>query len=314
MGKLVMDRTEATAVGVSLQDEMARENRALRSLAPVIAHLLNSDGLGLVNDAIVARLRGMLGHIAKQLLHSLGDGSTPSASDAALHSTLVAQLGSDESVTRHLYAVALEMHISQTLEGPGAVDPVLTPLMQELIASDRPDTAETAMAAMAAQSRFVQLGRRMELPLGELPFEVFTAVLSHAGAADLGVDKSSITEALSKLRSEFDEGKGRLGLFARLVLSMQGGAIAALDIGHAGLALFASAVASQSRQSRDDMIFACHESQALRLALTLKACSLTQNETEAQLARLGGRATLPVEFDTISQTNALKALQEMTGI
>ncbi|MEO1219964.1 MAG: hypothetical protein AAFY42_01265 [Pseudomonadota bacterium] len=314
MGKLVMDRSEATLVDSSVQDEMARANRALRSLAPVIAHLLDSDGMNLVNDAIVARLRGMLSHIASQLLSSQGEAGVQADDKTSAHSVLVGQLGADERVTRHLYAVALELHLTDGLEQRGANDPVLTPLMQELIASDRPATAETAMAAMAAQSRFVQLGRRMELPIGELPFEVFTSVIDHLETVDLGFDQRAVADALSGLRGDFDEGTGRLGLLARLVSGMQGGAIAALDIGHAGLALFASAAASQSRQTRDDIIFACHESQAMRLALSLKAAGLEKTEIEKQFSLLGGSAFLPQTFGTLLQADALNLLHESGGV
>ena len=60
---------------------------------------------------------------------------------------------------------------------PEGIDPVLTGLVQELIASQDSGVSALAMQALAAQSRFVQSQRRMELPLGELPGDLFHKAL-----------------------------------------------------------------------------------------------------------------------------------------
>ena len=71
MGEMGMDRTETTFVEAILKDELEREDRALRSVAPVISHMLDTGGGSLVSDAAVARLRGMLSDIARQLLEAV---------------------------------------------------------------------------------------------------------------------------------------------------------------------------------------------------------------------------------------------------
>jgi hypothetical protein len=54
---------------------------------------------------------------------------------------------------------------------------VLSPLVQELVAAKEGDMAALAMTVLAAQARFMQHHRRMELPLGELPGDLFHKAL-----------------------------------------------------------------------------------------------------------------------------------------
>ncbi|WP_298333651.1 hypothetical protein [uncultured Erythrobacter sp.] len=313
MGKMAIDRSQSTLVDAILQDEIARGNRALRSLAPVIAHLLDSDGPSLVSDAIVARLRGMLRHIADQLLASLPLDAKNALIQSQAQSKLIDHLRGDESLVDHLYSVVLEGVLTKQVQQRVGVDPILSPLMQELIASERPEIAEVAMMALAAQSRFCQGQERMELPLGELPSQLLWRVLTHFEATELALHPEGVAGAVQTIKRDFDEAQSRIGLFARLASSMQGGAIAALDIGHAGLALFASATASLTRQEREHVVFACHEGQTFRLVLILIAAGLNINAIEGQLALLGGTRALPSGFETISQAHSQELLRTLTG-
>ena len=60
MGEETMDLAADHAVEAILRDELAREARALGSVVPVLRHLLGSEARGLVSDAILARVRGMI--------------------------------------------------------------------------------------------------------------------------------------------------------------------------------------------------------------------------------------------------------------
>jgi len=297
MGKLAMDRTDSLAADAFVKDELARGTRALRSVAPVIAHMLESDGAALVSDAVVARLRGMLSDIARQMLSALDHGESHAE-------RFVDKIAGDQALIDHLYALALEAHLTERLEARASMDPVLSPLLQELIASDTPTTAELAMNVLAAQSRFCQSQRRMELPIGELPPELFASVLAHLETSELGLDTAQVAGAVSALRDSFDEGTARLGLLSRLALSLRGGAVAALDLSHAGFALFTSAIAALTDQDRDLAIFACHERQALRLAISLRAAGAEVEAIESQLALLGGTSALPSGIAAMSADRA----------
>ena len=312
MGKMATDRSQSALVDEFLRDEMARSNRALRSLAPVVSHLLETHGPSLVSDAIVARLRGMLSHIAEQLIeHFLGGLSgAPSAVQTGLGERLL----NDAPLVNHLYSLALEGFLTEGLARRASIDPVLSPLLQELIASEQPEIAELAMSVLAAQSRFIQSQSRMEIALAELPHELFAKAVSHIEAAATGLTPSEFADAEKRLKQGIDEAESRIALLARLATSMQGGAVAALALDHAGLALFASCAASLTRQTRERVIFACHEGQTVRLALTLKAAGLSSSAIAGQIALLGGHTVLPSSFDTMAQSHAIDALREMSAV
>lgn len=308
MGEVAMDRTDTTAVESILKDELARGDLALRGVAPVISHLLASPGHTLVSEAIVARLRGMLADIARQLLAlGLDRGVTP---DPHAIDALANTLRDDAGLLDHLYALAMEGHLTQRLELRSSVDPILSPLLQELIASDQAAVSELAMNALAAQSRFVQSQRRMELPLNELPAEIFARVLDKAAQMESASPSTSRAMALTALKQDFDEGAGRLGLLARLVSAMKSGALAALELDHAGFALFVSAISGLTRQDRDLAIVACHERQAARLALSLRAAGQGEEAIERQFLLLEPAEMLPLGIGNMSPDKALSLLSQ----
>ncbi|MCM0001436.1 MAG: hypothetical protein NBV68_18855, partial [Erythrobacter sp.] len=199
-------------------------------------------------------------------------GDDPAALDA-----LAESLMGDETLLAHCHALATESLVADRLQQRHAIDPVLSPLLQELIAAEDPAVAALAMTTLAAQSRFVQSQRRMELPLGELPAELFHALLHRAQG------RSGDTAGFARLQAGYDEATSRLGLLARLVAGMRRGALAALALDHAGLALFASSLASETRSPRGEAVLACQEGQSVRLALLLRAAGLAVPAIERQL-------------------------------
>lgn len=293
-------------VELALKGELARGDRALRGVPPVLTHMLASSGQALVSDAIVARLRGMLGALATQLL-AAKSGSPHTADGSRAVDRLADRLASDSIVLSYCYALATEAHLAEKLEQRASIDPVLSPLMQELIGSDDPATAELAMAALAAQSRFVQSQRRMELPLSELPAELFHAVLKRFEAHDRS--DPALAPAVKSLKSAYDEGASRVGLLARLVSGMRGGALAALELEHAGLALFVSGLSALSKQPRELAILACHEGQAARLALSLRASGLDAEAIERQFIVLGPSERLSGNIGEIPAERAMAMLR-----
>ena len=308
MGEMTLDRTEPTSVETILRDELARESRALRGIAPVVSHMLENSDHALVSDAIVARLRGMLNSIAVQLLSA---GTHPVAAHSADNDaidSLVGHLSQDSELLNHLYALAMEGQLTQQLEQRSAMDPVLSPLLQELIASDQPATAELAMNTLAAQSRFMQNQRRMQHSIAELPAEMFArAIAVYEGA---GLPSSSVASASAQLKGDFDEGAGRLGLLARLTASMHGGAVAALELDHAGLALFVSVLSTLSKQPRDYAIMSCHERQNARLALGLRAAGLDESAIERQFALLAPAHIPTPQLGSVAADQAKELLSD----
>jgi hypothetical protein len=301
MGEETMELAADDAVEAILRGGLARESRALASVVPVLRHLLGLEAQSLVSEAILARVRGMILDLAAQLgaAEAGRDPATRAAGeDPALLDRLAESLMGDETLLAHCHALAAESLIAERLMQRHAIDPVLSPLLQELIAAEDPAVASLAMATLAAQSRFVQAQRRMELPLGELPAEIFHSLLARmqAGAAD--------RTGLMPLQAAYDEGTARLGLLARLVAAMRRGALAALGLEHAGAALFATALASETRMPRDEVVLACHEGQSLRLALLLRAAGLAPAAIERQLLIADPAARLPHALGAVSAERA----------
>ncbi|MBD2841717.1 hypothetical protein [Erythrobacter rubeus] len=289
------------SVEAILKDELTRGDRALRSVPPVLSHMLASSGQSLVSDAIVARLRGMLASLSTQLLAAKDPARKAEADNAELD-LLSDRLASDSVVLSYCYAMAMEGHLAEKFEQRSSIDPILSPLLQELIASDNAATAELAMNTLAAQSRFVQSQRRMDLPLAELPAELFHAILKRWEAHDR--HDPAMAPAVKSLKAKYDEGASRIGLLARLVTAMRGGAIAALQLDHAGFALFASALSALGKQPRELAVLACHEHQAARLALSLRAAGLGSSAIKAQFELLHPAERLPSEIEAIAPERA----------
>ncbi|HEY6964641.1 MAG TPA: hypothetical protein VI407_05445 [Erythrobacter sp.] len=305
MGEETMDLAADDAVEAILRDGAAREARALAAVVPVLRHLLGSEAQALVSDAVLARVRGMIHDLAGQLLGAQA-GRDPAArapaDDPAALDALAETLLADEALLAHCHALAAESLIADRLLQRHALDPVLSPLLQELIASEGSGVAALAMAALAAQSRFVQAQRRMELPLGELPAELFHALLARVQA------NASDSAGLVRLQAGYDEATSRLGLIARLVAAMRRGSVAALVLDHAGVALFASALASQTHRPREQAVLACHEGQGLRLALMLRAAGQSPAAIERQLGLIDPAARLPRALDELSPDRAAALL------
>ncbi len=308
MGEQTMDFAAGHAVEAILRDGLAREARALAAVVPVLRHLLGNEAQALVSDAILARVRGMIGDLAAQLLAAQA-GRDPAtrglaAADLSTLDPIADRLMADEGLLAFCHALAVEGLIAQRLQQQCTVDPVLSPLLQELIASEDPAMAGLAMATLAAQSRFVQGQRRMELPINELPAELFHRVLGNAR----GDGQSNA--ALLQMQSSYDEAAGRLGLLARLVAAMRRGAVAGLGLDHAGLALFASALAAVTRRPRAETVLACHEGQAMRLALLLRAAGLTPAGIERQLLLIAPAARSPRALAELSAEQATALLAD----
>ncbi|MFM7402898.1 MAG: hypothetical protein ACKO1N_02140 [Erythrobacter sp.] len=302
MGEEMMDLGADHAVEAILKAGLARETRALASVVPVLRHFLGSDAHGLLSEAVLARVQGMILDLAAQLLAAQA-GYDPATraptSDPAAIDRLAEALLADDTLLAFCHALAAEGLIAERLHQRHALDPVLSPLLQELIAAEDTGVASLAMSTLAAQSRFVQAQRRMELPLGELPAELFHALVARIGAGSAG---------MARLQTDYDEATSRLGLLARLVTAMRRGALAALGLDHAGMALFASAIASATRRPRAAAVLACYEGQGTHLALMLRAAGLAPAAIERELLLIEPAARLPRLLADCSAEQALALL------
>lgn len=274
-----------------LRDELARADAMAETVVPILRHLLVNDNNSLFSDAIVARVRGMVRNLARQLLDELeraDGGSEQNAQVEALSEALERSIFDNAAFLSHLHAVALEWHLTEQLQARLAVDPVLSPLLQALIASPEAEKAELGMRFLASQARFCQTQRRMTLSLVELPGDhLHTALVTLRTIA--GTEQSindAAARAEANIRAAYDEAASRLGLISRLVTSLGSGAIAALSMTHAGPAMFLSALAMGSGQDRDQAVIATNEAQLSRLVLSLRSAGLKPDAALEQVALL----------------------------
>ena len=291
-----MDGTQATAselasVEATLRDALARGDAVLSAAAPTLRRLLASEDRGLHSDEVVARVRGMLADLARQLLEARAAVAGASAAAASDRDGLIGALADDEALLGHLQALALEGCLADRLEARAGIDPVLSPLLEDLIVAGDEVLATAAISAITAQASFVQQQRGMTLPLGELPGELFHSAL--VALRRTAGDDESADAAEAELRRAFDESSGRLGLLSRLVMRTGSNAPGALDVERAGLALFATALAIAAGQDRAVTVRSFSERQSTRFALALRAAGLTQAAVETQFLVLHPEASPP---------------------
>ena len=297
------------AIETVLRNELAQGDAMIGSITPILRHLLSSEDHSVFSDEIVARVRGSASDLSRQLLVEVaqdrgsepGREPEPAALDALTHELIAAP-----AVLAHLHSCALEWQLTQRLHARLSLDPVLSPLLQALIASSDAPTAGLAMNLLAAQSRFVQNQRRMRLPLGELPGDLLHTVLVAMRA--LAEDDAAAETAEAAVRGRYDEGSSRLGLMARLITGMGGGAVAALAVTHAGVALFVSALGLASGQDRDLAILSTNDGQLVRLALALRAAGLKPAGVEEQFVALHPEIALPDGIEALGSDRAAAIL------
>ncbi len=307
MSEAVSNTIDDSQVEALMRDELAQGDQALAGVAPVLGHLLTSAGHVLVSEDVVARMRGMLGDLAAQLLQAEAAAANPkdrsSIPDERVD-RLGARLAENGIVLGYCYSVAIEALLTEELEQRAGINQVLPPLMQELIASQDEGTAELAMASMAAQARFVQTQRRMSLPLTEVPAELFHELVKIWSGFARDVDPATRSQVEALLRAKHDESSSRYGLLTRLVSKLNAGALAALVVEHGGFALFATALASLTRQPRELAVLSCHPRQQARLALSLRAAGVKPEDIAQQLLVIQPDSALPDGFAEIGKDQA----------
>lgn len=301
------------AVEAVLRDELGRGDAASDTIIPILRHLLANESHSIFSEEVVASVRGMLADLARQLLDSLAEADGEEERQDHDPDRIAALTGSfleSSALVGHVHALALEWQLTHRLHAKLAVDPVLSPVLQAQIASREEATSALAMKLLAAQARFCQLQRRMQLPLGELPGDLLHGALlamrTLAGTEAQADERAA--EAEARIRQGQDEAASRLGLLSRFVGAMGNGALAALSLTHAGAAIFLTALAIGSSQDRDAVVVSTDESQAARFALSLRAAGLKQQGVEEQLLALFPDACLPDGFGRLSPDRAAAIL------
>ena len=308
------DPKGSDSVESGLRLQLARGDAVIDSVSPVLRHLLVHHDRALFSDDILARLRAMLGDLARQVDDVLIAAGAPCVGRVE---ALAMMLPDVPGLLGHLHALSLEWQLTLRLQDRMGLDPVLSPLLQALIASSDADVSARAMKLLAAQARFAQGQRRMQLPLGELPAELLHGVLvalHQAAQADAAAGDTAAGDAARRaeaaLCARYDEAATRLGLLARLVSGMGAGAVAGLALAHAGCAIFVTALALSDDLNRDHTMLTLQNGQEARLVLALRAAGVKLSVIEENLLALHPHAAMPDGVARLSVERAGELLVE----
>jgi hypothetical protein len=305
----------AAAIPSPLVEEIAAARGAVANVVPILRHLLRSDDNSIFSDEIVARVRGMLVDVARQLVIALAAAAGHSEPEGWAHQAadeLAQVLVENPAFLEHFHALALEWQWTVRLERSRALDPVLPPLLQARMADPDAQASAGAMSLLAAQARFCQSQRRMQLPLRELPGDLLHMALVTL-RAHVGMDAAADSYALiaeRSVRAEIDENRSRLSQMSHVLDAMGGNALAALDIDKAGVALFLTALARGSGLSREAAVMATVDSQLPRFLLALRACGLAPATVAAAALAFHPDAVLPRGYGELSPGEAAALLGE----
>lgn len=297
----------------ALREELARGDELIVSAKQVLGHLLANHDRSIFSDAVLARIRGMLSSVERQLLTCLAATSGVEDRESFVEGRsgpLKNALAASTAMLTHAHSLAIEWQLAEKLQQSGGLDPVLSPLLQRLVASEDTDVAETAMGFLASQARFVQQQRRMELPLTELSGDLLHAVLQAWSAVASEADAEAVQAVERDLRNAFDEGRSRLGLMARLATGLEQGAAGGLNISDSGVALFLTSLAIASGQDRRLVALSTHEDQLARLLLSLRSVGLERDAVFAQLAVLHPEIAVPDGMEIIGSDRAAELLSD----
>lgn len=289
-----------------LRAALARGDELLSRSRPALHHILAAQDCSLLSEAVVAQVRGMVADLADQLV----DARAAAVDPVAAREAVVARLLLVDALRAHCQALALEWRLAVRLEAELAIDPVLSPLLQALVTDADPGVGAIAMAALAAQARFAQAQRRMQLPLGELPAELFHAALLAAREAIVEAGQDDSARAETRLRAGYEEGAGRLALLARLVAAAGSIPAPMPTIEDAGVALWLTALAARSGEDRERTACAAADPLLGRLLLTLRATGVAPAEAERQALRTQPDAVLPRGLQDIGTREAAQWLAE----
>ena len=304
------DTDLAASLSASLRADLAGDDRALSGVVPVLSHLLAFPGEALVSDDVIARMRGLIGGIARQFPAPDGEDAAAAKDGASAGAvdSLAATLAGNGGLMMHCYGLAVEGALTLKLSDTQGLDPVMSALLKELIASKDDTIAELAMQFMASQSRFAEGQRRVDTPILELPPWLFDEAVNIWKAWASGQQIANIAAVETELRGQYDEGRTRHSLLERLLGTLGASADVVCEIETAGLAIFASAIARGTQQPRELIILSCQMQQNLRLALALKSCALTAEAIARQFAFLGHDIALPEGFDAWDDDDAAQLL------
>lgn len=298
-----MESPSKNAIEMILRDELAYGDAIYTSLPVMLSHIANAGEMSLYNEALITSLRVMARGVAEEILAPEIAGQGMETRHVGHVEKLTYALLNDEHFLMFSHALAFEGQLIAALSQRYRIDSVTPPLLSAMMASSRPDQGDAAMRVLAAQSRFLQHIRRMELPLAELPTQLYAHVLE---IAVHNLDEE--TPIAIAMRRDLSTHDTRLEQLERVISILGDDANQALSLPYAGVSLFVSALSLKLNQPREAITLAAHESQLGRFALYLRASGLDNDAIEEQFLHLYPDIALLEGYDVITPADAARIL------
>lgn len=291
--------------------EIARGADWLRSVDSIVYNMIANGRSNLFNDEIIAVTRGLLHSLAEQLnLANVNERPHPlHLRDTTETDATMSTLSQNADLVSFCHNLALEFICLRNLQEQLGLDPALPPIIQNSIGSDAGPLAPLAMKLVTAQSRFMQQLTQMRLSLYELPGELLHQILCDwrtVGECEAIASKAKVE---ASIRRNYNEADSRLALLDRLSSEITTHHPAQFSILHLGLSLFVSRIASETNQSRSQIVLLLDGTQHVRMLVTMIAAGMKQDDAQRNYATIFGDQAEAPFAGKLSSEQAIAMIQ-----
>lgn len=309
-------RDQADLDESAVRDRLTQADKALKGAAPYMQFRVFGENQPFLSDEVVARVRGMLLDVANQFTAQLRGSANMTSFDEALTDTLTnslaVRLASVPAILEHAYAASCEWLVTMRMQARSNVDPVVSPLLQCMIADRGIATSQSAMQFLSAQTKYAQDQRRMKLPVAEMSAALLPLLYGvwRDVAEQYGVHYEEIVQAERAVEARTAGAMSRTNTISRFLTDVGNSrAFSALE---AGVALFVSAIATATKQHRDSVVMAMNEESPVRFALMLRAAGLSTNGIEEQFLAIRAETGQLSGVEMLPQDRAAHILSHVT--
>lgn len=287
----IVDSKESSARD-DLRRSLLRGDLEIADIQPVLTQLIGRQNGSCFSSEVLARVRAMLQSLAADLLLRM-DGPTATPLSSEKCKAILEDISGNTLILCYIHSLVLEGYVTARLQAQLGLSATRPALLDGLCHDSDSPLGSLALGCVAAQTRFMALYERMDLRLADLAPEIGTSVLASCSASHGAGVGASVTSR-----------PGRLSLLSDLADHPQFAPSQALDIAHAGFALFATVLAKQSAQERELVVMGVGSHHSTRIALALKSIGVSDELCQRNLSLLN---TPVSELDALSAITASDA-------
>ncbi|MFN3818724.1 hypothetical protein [Blastomonas sp.] len=287
----------------------AEEQARLAAAMPVLVRQrIAPDGAMVLREDDLSLTGGFVDSIARHLIAALCPHDRPvDPAQIAQHVVLA-----DSAATRLLFARAIEARLCRNAPLVGLAMAELPPRVEDQVADAQDELAETAMALIIAQSRFVGNAQGFAIELAELPPETLSALVQRMLGwlqDQPGTDPLVLRASADALLANFDERRGRphrLMRFCHLFALPRAGDD--WSLAQSGPSLVFAMLARVSHLPSEHLIDMVRDPDLARLAVVVRGCGIAVDTATLLLQGIALLASHAV--DTLPTASALAAIAQ----